>query len=179
MELKYFDKPTGFLTKGAFSLTIDAGCESSGGVSCFSDSADAPQQGFLGFMLYNRFWFYRDMLGLTVGGGAMTNPGRYLVLLPPINGATAATGTPYFTENPGQPFKAWDASLTLDWMPEQFITFRIEANHRAASVPYFVGAGGITPAGGNNGAPSSMIDGFNPDLRKTEDRINLSLLVKM
>ena len=27
----------------------------------------------------------------------MNNPGRYLALTPPINGATAATGTPYFT----------------------------------------------------------------------------------
>ena len=45
---------------------------------------------------------------MTFGGGAIDNPGRYLVLLPPINGATAASGTPYFTENPGDPFKAWD-----------------------------------------------------------------------
>ena len=32
----------------------------------------------------------------------MNNPGRYLALVPPINGATAVTGTPYFTENPGR-----------------------------------------------------------------------------
>ena len=40
----------------------------------------------------------------------MVNPGRYLVLLPPINGATAFSGTPYFTENPGDQFKGWDSS---------------------------------------------------------------------
>ena len=50
---------------------------------------------------------------LTLGGGQINNPGRYLVLLPPINGATAITGTPYFTENPRDPFKAWDASVNL------------------------------------------------------------------
>src|SRR5258708_36339963 len=33
----------------------------------------------------------------TLSGGAIDNPGRYLVLLPPINGATAFSGTPYFT----------------------------------------------------------------------------------
>jgi len=49
-----------------------------------------------------------------------------LVLLPPINGATAASGTPYFTENPGDPYKAWDMSGTFDWMPSQYITFRWE-----------------------------------------------------
>jgi hypothetical protein len=53
----------------------------------------------------------------------MDNPGRYLVLLPPINGATAFSGTPYFTENPGDVFKAWDVSLTFDYMPDQFTTF--------------------------------------------------------
>jgi hypothetical protein len=45
------------------------------------------------------------------------NPGRYLVLLPPINGETAASAainSPYFTENPGDPFKAWDVSGTFD-----------------------------------------------------------------
>ncbi len=47
----------------------------------------------------------------------MNNPGRYLVLLPPINGATATSGTPYFTKNPGTSFKAWDTSITFDYMP--------------------------------------------------------------
>jgi hypothetical protein len=46
-------------------------------------------------------------------------------------------GTPYFTENPGDPFKAWDASGTFDWMPSQYITSRWEFDHRAANVPYF------------------------------------------
>ena len=60
-------------------------------------------------MIYNRFWFKNDRFALTLGGGAIDNPGRYLVLLPPINGATATSGAPsYFTENPGDPFKAWE-----------------------------------------------------------------------
>ncbi len=97
-----------------------------------------------------------DKFGLTLGGGKINNPGRYLVLLPPINGATATSGTPYFTENPGDPFKAWDASGTFDYMPSQYITFRWEFDHRAANVPYFSGPGGITPPGGNTGAPGSL-----------------------
>src|SRR5260370_5949484 len=40
-------------------------------------------------MLYNRAWFKKDTYGLTIGGGQINNPGRYLVLLPPINGETA------------------------------------------------------------------------------------------
>jgi hypothetical protein len=129
-------------------------------------------------MFYNRLWFDKDKFGLTLGGGKINNPGRYLVLLPPINGATAASGTPYFTENPGDPFKAWDSTLTFDYMPRQYITFRWEYGHRHANVPYFSGPGGITPAGGNTGAPGVTVPGFSPDLRKTEDKLVFSILTK-
>jgi hypothetical protein len=186
IQVKYYDRPERLLDKAAFSLTGDAGCEHGGGVSCAGDSVKVvagqrviwPKQSFLGFMVYNRLWFHKDLFGLTIGGGKINNPGRYLVLLPPINGATAASGTPYFTENPGDPYKAWDASGTFDWMPSQYITFRWEYNHRADNVPYFSGPGGVTPPGGNTGAPGSVVPGFFPDLRKSENRLNMAILVK-
>jgi Putative beta-barrel porin-2, OmpL-like. bbp2 len=196
LEIKYYDRPENFLSKMAFSLTGDAGCEHSGGVSCSGNSKKGPKQSFLGYMFYNRFWFDNDKYALTLGGGKINNPGRYLVLIPPINGATApsaAINSPYFTENPGDPFKAWDASGTFDWMPSQYITFRWEFDHRAANVPYWSGPGGITPPGGNNGNPTQLVclDGsvapatgcgsiglWTPDLRKIENRINLAILVK-
>ena len=178
IEVKYYDHPEKFLDKAAFSLTGDLGCEHGGGVSCYGNSAKGPKQAFLGFMIYNRLWFDKDRYGLTLGGGKINNPGRYLVLLPPINGATATSGTPYFTENPGDPYKAWDASATFDYMPSQYITFRWEFDHRAANVPYFSGRGGITPAGGNSGPPGSVVSGFTPDLRKLENRLNMAVMVK-
>ena len=158
---------------------MDAGCENGHGVKCYSGSTTNPSQNFLGFMFYNRSWFHNDQIGFTVGGGAMSNPGRYLVLMPPINGATAFSGTPYFTENPGDQFKAWDASATLDLMPNEYITYRFELDHRAANVPYFAGSGGVTPPGGNVGAPGSQVTNWAPDLRKTETRLNLAMLVKL
>jgi hypothetical protein len=118
------------------------------------------------------------MFALTVGAGAINNPGRYLVLLPPINGATAS-GTSYFTQNPGDQFKAWDMQTTFDVMPTQFVTLRFEYTHRAASVPYFAGPGGMTPPGGNQGAAGSVVDGWTPDLVKTENRVTVALLLKM
>jgi len=185
IEIKYLDRQESFLSKAAFSLTGDIGCEHGGGVSCWGNSAKGPKQDFLGFMFYNRFWFNHDRYGLTLGGGKINNPGRYLVLLPPINGATAASGTPYFTENPGDQFKAWDASGTFDYMPSQYITFRGEFDHRAANVPYFSGPGGVTPSCPTApivenicGSPGSFVPGFAPDLKKIENRINLSILVK-
>jgi hypothetical protein len=170
--VKYYDNPDGFLSKAAASLTLDAGCEWGGGVDCSS-------QYFLGFMVYNRFWFLRDHFASTIGGGAINNPGRYLVLLPPINGATALSGTDYFTENPGDQFKAWDMQLTFDYMPGPFITFRLEFNHRAANVPYWSGRGGVTPPGGNQGDPGSVVPGWAPDLVKDENRLTGALLIKL
>lgn len=191
IQVKYYDDQENFLSKAAFSLTGDMGCEHGGGVSCAGNSVKGPKQSFLGYMVYNRLWFDRDKYALTIGGGQINNPGRYLVLLPPINGATASSGTPYFTENPGDPFKAWDISGTFDWMPSQYITFRWEYNHRAANVPYFSGSGGVTPPGGNTATPGGLVclSGFTtcdgspgntwfPDLRKTENRATMAILVK-
>jgi hypothetical protein len=178
IEVKYYDRPANFLDKMAFSFTGDLGCESGSGVSCFGNSAAGPKQSFVGGMFYNRFWFHKDLYAVTLGGGAVNNPGRYLVLLPPINGATAFSGTPYFTGNPGDQFKAWDATTTFDYLPSQFVTLRFEYGHRASNVPYFAGQGGVTPPGGNTGPLGSVVPGFTPDLRKRENRLNLALLVK-
>jgi hypothetical protein len=205
IEVKYYDKPEKTLDKMAFSLTGDLGCEYGSGVSCYGNHKGGPKQSFVGYMVYNRFWFHRDLFGLTIGGGQINNPGRYLVLVPPINGATAitaATNAPYFTGNPGDPFKAWDSSITFDYMPKQYITFRAEYDYRHASVPYWTGQGGITPPGGNTGSPQFFVcsngsssgqtslgaaetacgGGLSsvwfPDLRKNESFIDLSIMVK-
>ncbi|WP_306598635.1 outer membrane beta-barrel protein [Geothrix sp. 21YS21S-2] len=177
VEYKYYDRPGAGLNRMALSFTFDLGDEQGGGVSR-SGTASDPKQYFAGWMLYNRFWFGHDRHAVTLGGGAITNPGRYLVLMPPINGATAASGTPYFTQNPGDPFHAWDGSVTYDYMPSPFITLRAEFNRRGASVPYFTGPGGLTPPGGNQGPLGSAVEGWSPDLRKTESRITLALMVK-
>jgi len=178
IQVKYYDEPDNVVSKAAFTLTFDAGCETGGGVVCSGGTDATPSQYFLGFMAYNRWWFAHDRYALTIGAGAINNPGRYLVLLPPINGATAASGTPYFTENPGDPYKAWDASVTADYMPSQFVTFRIEGNYRHANVPYFSGEGGVTPPGGNVASPGSIVSDWAPDLRNSESRMTAAVLVK-
>ena len=231
IEIKYYDKPGQFLDKMAFSFTGDMGCEfgpstaTLAGVSCHGNKRDPrapasanfpqggidPKQSFVGWMIYNRTWFKKDTHGLTIGGGMINNPGRYLVLVPPINGETAssaAINAPYFTGNPGDPFKAWDMSFTYDYMPKQWITFRWEYDYRHASVPYWTGHGGITPpgAGGvpytNNGSPQYFAcnDGntsgaltlsaaqtacgaqgstvWFPDLRRDESLVDIDIMVK-
>ena len=155
IEVRYYNKPEqqNGISKMAFSFTADAGCEYGGGVTCHGGKG-GPKQAFLGWMLYDRIWFNKDKFAVTLGGGQMTNPGRYLTLLPPINGADAISGSPYFTENPGDKAHMRDATVTFHWMPKQYITWWAEAGYRHSDVPYWSGRGGVTPPGGNNGSPS-------------------------
>jgi Putative beta-barrel porin-2, OmpL-like. bbp2 len=182
IEYRWYYNPSTWISQIATTFTFDFGCEYGGGVTCSTSTTEGATTGtgslFLGFMAYIRAW-HGEKYAMTFGGGAIDNVGRYLVLLPPINGATAFSGTPYFTENPGDPFKAWDTQLTFDYMPSQYITLRGEFTYRHASIPYFTGHGGITPAGGNQGAPGSFVDGFTPDLVDSEPRLTFALLVKM
>src|SRR5262249_8299672 len=104
--VKYYDNPSGIVSKTAAWLALAAGWDCGGGAA--GQAVSCGDQSFLGSMAYNRLGFLQDHFAFPFGGGAITNPGRYLVLLPPINGATAISGTPYFTENPGDQFKAWD-----------------------------------------------------------------------
>jgi len=152
---KYYDnKGSSALSKLAMSFTWDLGCEYGGGVHC---SHGPNKANFFGMMLYNRAWFDHDLYAITLGGGFMNNPGRYLALVPPINGATAQSGTPYFTENPGQNLLQWDTQLNLQYMPRDWITWWTEVTYRHSNVPYWSGSGGVTPPLGNTGSPGSMV----------------------
>ena len=177
-QVKFYDQPKNMMDKIAWTITADAGCEYgggpavgyydphgfspemgtadtyTGGVNCHNSHDGKPKQMFIGTMSYLRFWFNKDIFAMTLGGGLMNNPGRYLTLLPPIDGATAITGTPYYTENAGDRAQMHDGTITLDYMPAQFITFRLESGYRYSDAPYWTGRRGITPPGGNNGSPS-------------------------
>ena len=148
IEVRYYNAPQSLgVSKMAFSFTGDLGCEYGGGVTCHG-GAGGPKQAFLGWMVYDRVWLHKDLLGLTLGGGMMSNPGRYLTLLPPINGADAISGSPYFTGNPGDKAHMWDSTITLQYMPKDYITWFGEVGYRHSDVPYLSGRGGITPPGG-------------------------------
>ena len=189
--VKYYDahgKGGAGVSKMAFSFTADIGCEYGGGVHC---TKGPNKEEFLGVMLYDRTWFHNDLYAITVGGGFMNNPGRYLALTPPINGATAASGSPYFTQQPGQKLYQWDSQLNFQYMPNDWITWWTEATFRHSSVPYWSGPGGITPPGGNNGSPASCVGGpadptngncvtgeWFPDLTTREVVLGAGLMVK-
>ena len=176
------------VSKMAFSYTVDIGCQYGGGITCTNGQ---NKDNFFGMMLYDRTWMHNDLYAVTIGGGFMNNPGRYLALTPPINGATAATGSPYFTQQPGQRLFQWDTQLNLQYMPKDWITWWTEATFRHSSVPYWTGSGGVTPPGGNNGSPASCVGGGSdpttgncsatdwfPDLRTREVVVGAGVMVK-
>jgi hypothetical protein len=199
IEVRYYNKPeNNGLDKMAFSLTGDAGCQYGGGITCHGGP---NKSSFLGWMAYNRFWFHKDLFAITIGGGEMNNAGRYLTLLPPIDGAWAAVGSAYFPETPGSTAFMYDGTLTFHYMPKQYLTWWAELGYRHSNVPYFSGRGGITPPGGNNGLPQyytcmngatagtavlaaaqSACGGANnvwfPDLRESTSSLGFGVMVK-
>lgn len=185
---RYFNQPLSKgISKMAFSLTGDIGFEKGGGVNGFTNGGPekGPAQYFLSTMFYNRIWFNQNKFAWTIGGGVMTNPGRYLVLLPtgdasPLpdpNDPTKTAGTHPFTANPGDKFSGWDCSTNFDWMPNQSILFRLEYVHRGSNVPYFAGHGGVTSPTGYT--TTSLPAAWEPDLVKNEDRIIFCVLFRM
>jgi hypothetical protein len=67
-------------------------------------------------------------------------------------------------QNHVDPFRAWDASLTFDFLPTQFSTFRFEYHHRAANVSTSPDSEAIRFQG-NTGSPWSSVEDFAPDLQ--------------
>jgi hypothetical protein len=184
--LRYFNKPEKRgLSRAAFSLTGDIGFENGAGVKAFKGDSSNPSQHFMSAMFYNRLWFYKNKLALTFGGGYMTNPGRYLVLLPTGQASalpsatdpTKTAGAFPFTANPGDQFNGFDYSCNIDWMPNQSITFRLEYVHRQSSVPYFAGRGGVTSP--NGFTTQTLPPDWRPDLVKSESRIIFVTLFRL
>ena len=186
-----------FITQAAFSITADIGFESGDGVTPFGGSgtefdangnsgctkAKPCTQHFLSAMAYQRFWFGPHW-AITLGGGVMNNPGRYLVLAPTGNASPAGIIQPLgtapasmgFDLNPGTKFNAWDYEGGFQWMPSEQITFDLEFNHRQADVNYFAGHGGVTSPDGF--ITTSTPAGWRPDLVKNDSRIILALLTR-
>ncbi len=79
------------LCGGQRATAVPNATEYGGGVTCHGGD-DGPKQAFLGWMVYNRSWFKKDKYAITLGDGMLNKSGRYLTLLPPVNGADAVRG---------------------------------------------------------------------------------------
>ena len=157
----YFDaanKKGSGIKRAAFTLTADFGVQNGtapGGVVYTPFGKNASN--FISAMAYNRLWFGEGMKwGWTIGGGFMSNPSRYLALVPP----GLATDSFLAASTPGSKLAGWDASSCVDYNPNQWLTVRLELVHRFMNVPYFNGPGGVT---GPTGYQSNPATSYNPN----------------
>jgi hypothetical protein len=194
----YQDNNRRYFRRMAFSITADLGGEQGDGVTPFGGHHDASgtgasctisnpcQQHFLSWMAYNRVWLSEN-LAFTLGGGMMSNPGRYLVLAPTgiaspfqplsIQGIDYnQPGQQFFSLNPGTTFNAFDYEGGFQYMPNELITYDLEYNHRQADTNYFAGHGGVTSPDGYT--TTAVPPGWRPDLVKSDSRIIAAMLLR-
>jgi hypothetical protein len=204
---RYYNRPGAkFIKKAALSMTSDFGFENGDGVTPFGKTINGvfnPAQNFISGMIYNRVWL-TDKWAWTIGGGYMHNPGQYLVLAP-----TGYADTLFQQQTgPGSKFDAFDYSTSIDYMPSQNMTLKLEFVHRQIEdidgAPgtkslsgYFAGRGGVTSPTGYEAGPgwgytssgaavppplstqlTSSGAQWLPDLAKAESRIVLAFMVR-
>jgi hypothetical protein len=162
VEYLYFDagdKKGPGTKRAAFTFTADFGFQDGtapGNVvySPFGKNAS----NFMSAMAYNRIWFGdQAKWGWTIGGGVMSNPSHYLALVP----TGLATDSFIAGSVPGAKMAGWDASTTIDYSPNQFMTLRFELVHRFMNIPYFDGPNGVTTGPGGNGYQTNPQGSFN------------------
>ncbi len=136
------------------------------------DTITSKQHFMYGTSITNRTWFNKNKIALSLRGDYISNGGNYLAFSPSPVAPNDYTNS--FTLEPYKPIEIIQATITLDIMPNDYFTFRIEYGHREANIPYFAGHGGTTsPSGWRNG-PTTLVP-WKPSLQKTEDRITLAM----
>ncbi|GAA4463631.1 hypothetical protein GCM10023093_12560 [Nemorincola caseinilytica] len=161
----YKNAMTKGISQAAFSINDHYGFQAGNGV-------EASKNYMLGTSIANRIWFHRNKYALTLRGDYVTHPGAYLAFVPsPVaandyNDAIAG----------GRTLNLFQATATIDVMPSQYITLRLEYGYRSSSIPYFAGAGGTTsPDGWQDTSPI----GWRPDLVKNESRVTAAVCFRL
>lgn len=154
-QLRYINRPgKKGLSKAAFHFNGQYGFEDGGFDTNSVALPNFRDTYFAGISASNRLWFLDDKIGLTLRGGFVKNPGRYLAFVPTAYGYIDNP-----TNDPRKDFFAWELTSTLDFMINDYLTIRMEYLYRKANLPYFGGPGGSTaPNGWQPGNPSWTAD---------------------
>lgn len=151
------------LSQAAFSINTHYGFQSGDGVK--------PKDHYMaGTSVANRLWFGKNKLALTTRADIITNPGLYLAFTP--SPVTPNDFTDAIANDPKQKLNIFQATATLDIMPNDFMTLRAEYGFRKSNLPYFAGRQGTTSPDGWTDTPPGN---WRPDLRKTESRITVAV----
>ena len=132
--------------------------------SCSGGTRRRPAQFFAGFMAYVRAW-HGEKYAADVRRRHDRQPGALPRAAAADQRRDRGIGHAVLHREPRRSRSPRGTRRSsFDYMPSQYVTFRAEFTYRHASVPYFAGPGGVTPPGGNTGAPGS------PDRRRRRQR---------
>ena len=175
------------LSRAAWCLTNHIGVQSGNLQTVVSKGGDTLYRGgsikasdsyVLATALSNRFWFCNNLFTFSQRIEYLNNPGRYLSPVPGAGFPNGQTVEGYKVSTPAgynplaNNLHVWGITAGFEILPTEFLTFRIEYVHRAADIPYFAGPNGVTPNYKNLNKGETS---FTPDLRKTENRISISV----
>lgn len=157
------------ISKVAFSLNTHAGFQNG---TDAGDSIRFKDHYMTGTSLALRTWWSRNRLALTLRGDVLSNGGHYLAFSP--SPVTPNDYTDQLAADPHAPLKLFQGTATLDFMPTDFVTFRLEYGYRRSNFPCFAGPGGTTSPSGWVSGPTTVLT-WRPDLRRTENRVTLAV----
>jgi hypothetical protein len=157
---RYYNlKQSGGLSQAAFSINSHYGLQNGDGIT-------PAEQYMLGSSIANRLWFHKNKIAVTLRGDYISNPGLYLAFIPSPVMPNAFTDA--LAADPKQKLDIFQATGTLDIMPNDLVTFRLEYSFRKSNKPYFAGKEGTTSPDGWVDTP---VSNWVPDLKKKENRL--------
>lgn len=175
---RYFKNPTAKgISQAAFSLNSHYGFQYNGEET---DRVKASENFMYGTSFAHRIWFHKNQLALTLRTDYLTNQSvvngvntsPYLAFTPAM-----ATSIPNNFETAianGEKLKLFQYTTTVDIMPNDYVTFRLEYGYRHASIPYFTSEGGTTSSTGYVNNPNNLPN-WAAVLKKDENRITLAV----
>jgi hypothetical protein len=141
------------------------------------DTITSKQHFMYGTSLANRIWFNKNKIALSLRGDYLSNGGSYLAFSPSPVSPNDYTNS-FTAEDPYKALEIIQGTATIDIMPNDYVTIRLEYGYRQANVPYFAGHGGTTSPTGWTNVPTN-IGTWKPDLQKTENRITLAINIRL
>jgi hypothetical protein len=171
------------INQAAFSINNHLGFEAGGyQTDRFTDALLTDDQGnakkeilsdhyFVGTSVAHRVWFCKNTLALSTRADMFANGGYYVIDNP---GPFASRVSEYRNSHV---LRMLQGAITLDVMPTDHFTFRVEYVHRRSNIPYFAGPNGTTSPSGLN--DEVVPDTYVPDMQKTENRVTLSANVRL
>ena len=179
VQVKYYDNPGTFISKAAFSLTGDLGCEHGGGVSCTGNSAKGPKQSFIGFMVVQPALVPQGPLWLHVWRRKDQQPGTLSGFVAPDQWSNGHFGNPLFHREPGRPLQGMGhfRDLRLHAQPVHYVPLGVSTIGRR-TCRISLDQEGSRPQAAIRARRVLWCRDWTPDLVKDENRMNWALLVK-